>query len=310
MSLDSEVRTKSAARFGELRNRDISAGPTVVIVLVCLVWGLNQVAIKFCLPDIPPVMQVIIRSGGGLLMVLVWTWWRGVRLFERDGTLIAGLVVGVLFAAEFLMIFPGMQYTTASRATLFIYTAPFFVALGARWLLPGEQLSTLQWLGLALCFAGIVAAVGLPQPNVDHTVLLGDAMVLAGGALWGATTLVIKATRLRAIAPEKALIWQLAVAVPIMTVASVLWGEHITQTPRPSAIAWLVFQVAVVGFTFPIWFTFIQRFAATKVSAFTFLVPLFGVATGCILLNEPFTLAFGLAVALVTAGLVLVNRRA
>jgi drug/metabolite transporter (DMT)-like permease len=290
--------------------RPLDAGPVALIVLMCLVWGLNQVAIKYSLPDVPPIIQVIIRSGGGLLIVLAWTWWRGVPLFQRDGTLIAGVISGALFAAEFIMIFRGMLYTSASRASLFVYTAPFFVALGARWLLPGERLSASQWLGLALCFAGIAAAIGVPQPNVDPTVLLGDVMIIAGGALWGATTLVMKSTRLRAIAPEKTLIYQLAISVPIMAAASVLFGETITHTPGTVAVAWLAFQVAVVGFTFPIWFTFIQRYAATRVSAFTFLVPLFGVLAGCVLLNEPFTPAFGIAVALVITGLVLVNRRA
>ena len=84
--------------------------------------------------------------------MLAWSWCRGIALFKRDGTLIAGIVVGVLFAAEFLMIFPAMVYTSASRASLFIYTAPFFVALGARGLLPDEHLSARQWLGLRACW--------------------------------------------------------------------------------------------------------------------------------------------------------------
>jgi drug/metabolite transporter (DMT)-like permease len=128
--------------------------------------------------------------------------------------------------------------------------------------------------------------------------------------LWAATTLVMKASRLRTIAPEKTLIYQLAVSVPIMAATSVMFGETITHAPGTVAIAWLAFQIAVVGFTFPIWFTFIQRYAATRVSAFTFLVPLFGVLAGCVLLNEPFTPAFAVAAALVILGLVLVNRRA
>ena len=290
--------------------RALEAGPIFLIVLMCLVWGLNQVAIKFALPDVPPILQVVIRSGGGLLIVLAWAFWRGIPLTRLDGTLVAGLVSGVLFAAEFIMIFRGMLYTSASRASLFLYTAPFFVALGARWLLPGERLSAPQWVGLMLCFLGIGAAVGLPQPNVDPTVLLGDVMLIAGGALWGATTLVMKSTRLRLVAPEKTLIYQLAISVPIMAATSVIAGEEVTHAPGAVAAAWMVFQVAVVGFTFPIWFTFIQRYAATRVSAFTFLVPLFGVAAGCLLLNEPFTPAFAVAVALVVTGLVLVNRRA
>jgi drug/metabolite transporter (DMT)-like permease len=289
--------------------RALEAGPIAVIVLMCVVWGLNQVAIKFSLPDVPPVIQVVIRSGGGLLIVLAWAWWRGIPLTKRDGTLVVGIISGALFAGEFIMIFRGMLYTSASRASLFIYTAPFFVALGARWLLPNEHFTAVHWLGLALSFLGIAAAIGLPQPNVDPTVVMGDLMIIAGAALWGATTLFMKATRLRLIAPEKTLVYQLAVSVPIMAVASLLFGETVTHAPGTAAIAWMLFQVAVVGFTFPVWFTFIQRYAATRVSAFTFLVPLFGVLAGCILLNEPFTPAFAVAAALVIGGLVLVNRR-
>jgi len=291
------------------RPLDLDAGPVAVIVAVCLIWGLNQVAIKFTLPDVPPVMQVAIRSAGGLALVLAWAWGRRIPLLRPDGTLVPGLVCGLLFAAEFIVLFRAMLYTSAGRASLFLYTAPFFVALGARWLIPGERMSRWQWLGLALCFAGIAAAVGLPQPNVDPSVVAGDIMAIAAGALWASTTLVIKATRLAVASPEKTLIYQLVVSVPVMAAASALFGEQVTHAPGAVAVAWLAFQIAVVGFTFPIWFTFIQRYAATRVSAFTFLVPLFGVAAGCLLLGEPFTPAFGAAVALVVGGLVLVNRR-
>jgi drug/metabolite transporter (DMT)-like permease len=114
--------------------RPLDAGPVALIVALCLFWGLNQVAIKFTLPDLPPLIQVGIRTAGGLLIVLAWTKFRGVNLFERDGTLIPGLAAGALFALEFIFIFPGLMFTTASRASLFVYTAPFFVSLGAHWL--------------------------------------------------------------------------------------------------------------------------------------------------------------------------------
>lgn len=290
--------------------RPLDAGAIAVIVLTCLVWGLNQVAVKFALPDVPPIIQLLVRSIGGLVIVLAWTWWRGVPLMRRDGTLVAGVFAGLLFSAEFILLFRGLAYTSASRASLFIYTAPFFVALGARWLLPGERLSAAQWLGLASCFAGIAAAVGIPQPNVAPSVLLGDAMIIVAGAFFGAITLVVKATSLRSVAPERTLAYQLVVSIPILTVASIAFGESMTRTPGAATLAWLAFQIGVVGVTFPIFFTLIQRYAATRVSAFTFLVPLFGIAAGCILLNEPFTPAFAAATALVVTGLVLVNRRA
>jgi len=290
--------------------RPLDAGPVSLIVLLCLFWGLNQVAIKFTLPDLPPLMQVGIRTAGGLLIVLAWTKFRGVGLFARDGTLIPGLIAGALFALEFVFIFPGMLFTTASRASLFVYTAPFFVALGAKWLLPNERMSAVQWIGLVLCFCGLIAAIGIPQVNVDANVLFGDLMVIIGAALWGATTLVVKSTKLATAPPEKTLIYQLAVSVPIFFVMSALFGERITHTPSVLGASWMFYQILVVGLTFPAWFWLIQKFSATRVSAFTILTPLFGVAAGCILLNEPFTMAFALAVVLVSAGLILVNRRA
>ena len=290
--------------------RSLDAGPIALIILLCMCWGLNQVAIKFSFPDVPPLMQVTIRCSGGLLIVLAWTWYRGVRLFERDGTLVPGLISGVLFGLEFALIFPGMLYTTASRASLFVYTAPFFVALGARWFLPNERLAPIQWIGMVLCFYGLAAAIGIPQPDVDARVLFGDAMILLGAAIWGATTLVMKASKLVTVAPEKMLIYQLVVSVPMLVALSAAFGERMTHMPGPVATGWMVFQILVVGLTFPVWFTLIQRFSATRVSAFTVLTPLFGVAAGFLLLNEPFTLAFGIAVVLVAAGLILVNRRA
>ena len=302
MSVSSEVAAPQA--------RALDAGPIAVIVLMCMCWGLNMVAIKFSLPDFPPLVQVAIRISGGFFIVLAWCWYRGIRLFERDGTLVPGLITGALFGLEFAFIFPAMQFTTATRASLFIYIAPFFVALGARWFLPNEKLVPVQWLGLILCFLGLAAAIGIPQPDVDARVLLGDMMVIIGAAIWGATTLVMKASKLVTVAPEKTLMYQLTVAVPILFALSAALGERITHVPGPVAVWWLVFQILVVGLTFPVWFTLIQRFSATRVSAFTVLTPLFGVAAGCLLLNEPFTLAFGIAVVMVVAGLILVNRRA
>ncbi|MBV8745567.1 MAG: DMT family transporter [Xanthobacteraceae bacterium] len=290
------------------RSRPLDAGAASLIVLMCLLWGLNQVAIKFSLPDVPPFIQAVIRSTGGLLIVLGWVRLRGVALIARDGTLLPGIAAGLLFGLEFLLIYGGLRFTTASRASLFLYTAPFFVALGGRWLMPGEHLGPGQWAGLALCFVGLALAIGVPQANVGARMLLGDALLIGAGAAWGATTLVIKATRLNRISPEKTLVYQLVISIPVLAVAAALFQERVTAVPGPTALSWLLYQVAVVGVTFPFWFWLIQRYSATRVSAFTILTPLFGVAAGCLLLGEPFTLAFAAAVALVIAGLVLVNR--
>jgi drug/metabolite transporter (DMT)-like permease len=229
-------------------------------------------------------------------------------LFKRDGTLGAGILAGVLFAIEFLLIYRGLVWTTATRGVLFLYLAPFFVVLGSRWLVPGDHFRTSQWLGLLLSFAGIVIAFGVPTPNSDPHQALGDLMFVGAAAAWAATTLVIKASALNRVSAEKTLLYQLAVSAPLLGIGAVAFGEHIGVMPSSLALGVFAYTVAVVSVTFPVWFWLIVRYSAGRLSAFTFLTPLCGVAAGHLVLNEPLTPPFVLAVVLVAGGLILVNR--
>ena len=176
--------------------RPLDAAAAALAVVLCLSWGFNQVAVKLALPEIPPLIQAAFRSTFGALIVVAWARARGVKLMEPDGTLVPGLIAGVLFGLEFLLIYRGLVWTSASRASLFIYTAPFIVVIGARWLLPGDRFDRWQWAGLLLSFAGMVVAFGVPTPGGNPHELIGDLMLVLAGAAWAATTLVIKATRL------------------------------------------------------------------------------------------------------------------
>ena len=288
--------------------RPLSPGAAALMLMLCLSWGFNQIAIKLALPDIPPMLQATIRSAGALPVLLLVARLRGVKLFERDGTLGAGLFAGVLFGLEFVLIYRGLLLTTASRAVVFLYTAPFFVALGSYQFL-GERLRASQWGGLALSFAGVAVAIGVPQPDVDANVLWGDLMVVGGGAMWAATTLVAKGTALRRAAPEKALGYQVALSVPILAFAAWFSGETLTRVPGALALSLLVYQaIWVVGLTFLIWFALVQTYSASKLSAFTFITPLFGVVASYFIMHDTLTPAFGAAALLVIAGLYLVNR--
>jgi drug/metabolite transporter (DMT)-like permease len=288
--------------------RSLSPGAVALMLMLCLSWGFNQIAVKLALPDIPPMLQATIRSTGALPMLLLIARLRGVKIFKRDGTLGAGLFAGVLFGIEFVLIYRGLLLTSASRAVVFLYTAPFFVALGSYQFL-GERLRASQWGGLGLSFAGVALAIGVPQANVDADVLLGDLMIVGGGALWAATTLLVKATRLLRAPPEKALSYQVAMSIPILGLAAWLSGETLTRVPGPLALSLMVYQaVWVVGLTFLVWFSLVKTYSASKLSAFTFITPLFGVVASYFILHDVLTLAFGAAALLVIAGLYLVNR--
>lgn len=289
--------------------RPLDAAGMAITVFLCVTWGFNQPAIKLAiLEGVPPLLQCAIRSALGMLIVLGIMRVRGLPVLARDGTLVAGVIVGILFGLEFLLIYRGLIYTAASRATLFIYLAPFFVVLGSRWLFPGDRFRIMQWTGLVLAFAGMVTAFGVPAPASSPHQLIGDLMMAAAAAAWAATTLVIKASSLSRISPEKTLLYQVAVCVPIVAAGAWVFGERMTAMPSAVALGSLAYQTVVLGTTFSLWFALIVKFSASRLSAFTFLTPLFGVAAGHFVLGEPLTPAFALAVALVAGGLILVNR--
>ena len=288
--------------------RALTPGAIALMLMLCLSWGFNQIAVKLVLPDVPPMLQALTRSVGALPVLLIIGWLRGVKFFERDGTFWPGACAGVIFGIEFVLIYRGLLLTSASRAVVFLYTAPFFVALGS-YVFLGERLRPSQWGGLALSFAGVALAIGVPQANVDANVLFGDLLIVAGGSLWAATTLIVKATTLIKAPAEKGLGYQVALSIPILGFAAWISGESITHVPGPLSLALLAYQSFwVVGLTFLLWFALVKTYSASKLSAFTFITPLFGVAASYFIMHDTLTVAFGIAALLVIAGLYLVNR--
>lgn len=282
-----------------------------LLLACCLFWGFQQILIKTTVTEVPPLWQAALRFAGATAMLWMWCAMRGIRLFERDGTLAAGLLAGALFAGEFSCIYLGLRDTTASRLTVFLYTSPFVVALLLpRWV-AAEKLRPLQWFGLFIAFAAVAAAFseGFSGATTARQ-LRGDALGLFGGVLWGLTTLVIRASALSRVSAEKTLFYQVAVTAAVAPLLSLLLGE--TWSLNYSAYAWgsLAAQTAVGAFaSYLTWMWLLRHYPATQMSSFTFLTPVFALVLGVALLHEPLTAQLVLALCGVAAGIVLVNRK-
>ena len=278
------------------------------VVLLCAIWGFTQVAIKMANAGVSPLMQAGLRSAGSALVLWAWSAGRGVPLFRRDGSLAHGVVIAVLFAGEFILIYGGLVLTTAARSVLFVSTAPFVVALGAHVFVPGERLTRRKVIGLTCAFAGIVVAVADALRLPTRTELVGDLMVLGGAICWGATTVAIKARRGAALTPNKTLFYQLAGSALLLFPLSVAIGEPGLVDPSPIVVGSLLYQIIVVAFaSYLAWFWLLARYPASQLSAFSFLMPLFGMAAGALLLGERVGVALAGAMALVALGIYLVN---
>ena len=295
------------------RKAHLDALAVFSLVGCCFFWGLNQVAAKAAMAEIPALWQAAGRSIGGALLVWAWSGFRGIALFERDGTLRGGLVAGLLFAAEMGCIFFGLEFTTASRMVVFIYLAPFVVALGMPFIARSERLSPIQMAGLAIAFAGVAWAFaeGFSKPAAGAHQWIGDALGVLAAVLWGATTLAIRGSRLTSASAEKTLLYQLLTSGVLLALAALLTGAPLPTRLSPRATGSLAFQIVVVTFaSYLVWFWLIRSYPATRLASFTMLTPVFGLLMGAVLLHEPITARLVVALVAVAAGIVLVNRSA
>jgi drug/metabolite transporter (DMT)-like permease len=278
-----------------------------ILLVCCMFWGFQQVLVKATVAELPPVFQSAVRGLGATLLLWLWCQWRGVRLFERDRSLKAGLLVGCLFAVEFAFIYIGLQHTSASRLTVFLYTSPFWVAALLPLFIRTERLRPVQWLGMACAFAAVVFAL---REGFGGGGATGDLMGLAAGALWGLTTVAIRAANLTRLSAEKLLFYQLAVSTAVLILLSLGMGEPWDGHWSGFAIGSVAVQTVVGAFaSYLAWMWMLGHYPATKISAFVFLTPLFALLFGMLWLGEAVTPTLILSLTLVAVGIVLVNRK-
>lgn len=272
--------------------------------------GLNQVMMKMVNAGMNPVFQAGLRSACALLPVLAWALWRRRCLSISDGSLLPGLICGLLFSFEFLLLFTALDYTTVARTSIMFYTMPVWVAIGAHFLIPGEKLTRRKFSGLVLAVTGVGIALSNNASPASEYALLGDIMALAGATGWAGIALTARTTRLAKASVEMQLLYQLAVSAPVLLALAPLFGPSFrAMTPELWGI--FAFQVlAVISFGFLLWFHILKLYPASDMASFAFLTPLFGVFFGWLVLSEQLSAAVLAALVLVGAGIWLVNRAA
>ena len=277
---------------------------------LCILWGLQQVVLKLAAPDISAVMQIALRSGLSAFMVYpMIKLAKGTSLWGRD-YLAAGILVGLLFAAEFFLVAQALRFTSAAHTVVLLYTAPIFVALGLHWKLPAERLSLIQWLGIAFAFFGIVIAFLFP-PAVSQaaasSALWGDVLALLAGVLWAATTIAVRLTKLAEAPATQTLFYQLFIAFLVLFPVAFFMGQATIHWSVLSLTS-LLFHTVVVSFaSYLIWFWLLKKYLASQLGVFSFLTPIFGMCFGVVLLNEQLELNFLVGTCFVLMGVVAVS---
>jgi drug/metabolite transporter (DMT)-like permease len=277
-----------------------------LVLALCTLWGVQQVVIKSVATDVPPVMQLAIRFGIAAVFFGIWVAVREGRRAFRDGTLPSGVLLGVMFSLEFIFVGSSLARTTAAHATVFLYSAPIFTALGLQFL-PEEQLDRIQWIGIGAAFLGVVVAFIGPGARAAADVFLGDLIALCGGISWGMSNVILRRGRVGSASTAKTVLYQVGVATILMFAFAFATGQaHAVFTTQ--AIAALTFQTACISvLSYLLWFWLLRRYFTSRLMLMSLMTPLFGVLFGALFLKDPIELRFALGASLVLAGILVVN---
>lgn len=298
------------------RKDHIDALGAALLIAVSANLGLNQALIKLVNAGMSPAFQAGMRSACAILPVVGYMLWRSRKIRLDDGSLVPGIVCGVIFAAEFYLLFGALDRTTVSRSAVLFYTMPVWVALAAHFLIPGDRLTPRRVAGLLLAVAGVAVAMLRPSAGsvtagsgLASTMLTGDLMALAGATGWAAIVIIARTTKLSKSSPEMQLLYQLVISAPLLILLAWAGGDTLrTMTPLLwGAFAYQVIGVVAVGFT--VWFWLLSVYPASGMASYAFLTPLFGVLFGWLIFGEQLTPSLIIALVLVGAGIWLVNRR-
>lgn len=291
------------------KKSSIDAAGAAILIIFMAVLGLNQVAVKVVNAGMAPVFQAGLRSLCAAPLIFAYCLIRNTPINTSRAVLIPGIVAGTAFAFEFALLFQAVQWTTVARASVFFYTMPFWVAIGAHFLIPNERLTPVRIIGLLLAGAGVVVALSNKNSAAGELALVGDVLSLLAAAGWAAIALIARTTKFSTITPDLQLLYQLVVSAIILIPLAILLGDTFRD---PTPVHWMIFVVQVVFVVcigFMTWFWVLSVYPASDMASFSFLAPLFGVLFGWLILGEPITITIVIALILVAIGIILVNRR-
>lgn len=288
------------------RKDRLDAFGAALLVGVALLLAFNQIIVKIVNSGLQPVFFAGLRSA--LAVVFVWGWlvWRKRPPRLNRTAYGPGIMMGVVFAVEFLCLFLALDLTTVGRTSVIFYSMPVWFAIMAHFGM-GERITPIRALGLALAFAGAAWAI-LSRTSGGEGSLIGDLFALGGAICWAGTAFLARRPVMRSEGPEMQLFWMVLVSAPILLIASPLFGPLIRDL-QPQHLGWLVFQASVVvAGGFITWLWLMSVYPASTVASFSFLTPIFGLALGALIFGETVTWPILGSALLVAVGIVLINR--
>ena len=289
-------------------NERITPRAGALALLTAVLWGGNALSIKIALAGAPPIALAGIRFFVGGVVILLWARWNRIplRLEAADRRGFTGLLM--IFLSQILLLNEGTNHTLASRSSVLMSAYPFFTALFAHLFIPGDRLSPLKVVGMALSFVGVVVLFAESLMLREFQYLFGDLLMLASAVLLGARQVYTKRLT-QGVHPCKVLVWQAGLSLPIFALLSAMFEPGAVYRFTPAVVSAIFYQgIIVEGFCFVVLVSLMRRYSASRLGVFGFATPVVGVALSALLLGEDISATLLVSVVLVGAGITVSNR--
>lgn len=291
------------------RKTHIDTIGALILVGFSLLLAGNQVAVKVTTTGFAPVFMAGARSFIGIFIVGFFMIWKGFPMWPRKGARFGAILMGSLFAYEFVCLFLALGVSSVSRVSIIFYSMPVWLSIAAHFLLEGERLTSIRFIGLCLALCGVVLAILSGSSDIGTLSYWGDFLALNAALAWAALALVVRLTKISEERAETQIFVQLLVSAPILLGASLLFGSPL-RDPEPWHYMSVFLQaLLIVAFAYWLWLKLMAVYPASGVASFSFLSPVFSVALGWLILGEHVGPLLVIGLVLVAVGLILINRK-
>ncbi len=283
----------------------------LIALAVSLLWGANLVALKLGLGTFPPLWSAFWRMLAGVIVVGLWAKSRRIQLRPTSNETGSIGLLGLLFVVQITALNTGADFTSPAYAVILLNSHPIFTNLMSHFYVPEDRLSWQRIAGLAIAFGGICfLSLGRPDAHLAPHPGWGNLIVVISGFLL-AVRMVYTQRLVQTMEPVRAVLWQMVVSLPFFAVMALLWEQPTLQPVTWPPVAALLYQgVVIAGLCFVVWTHLLRRHSPGTLSMFGFTVPIFGVVLSALIFGEALTVRLLAGAAAVTAGIIVVTRRA
>jgi len=289
-------------------NDDLTVRAAALTIFICILFGGNPVAIKFCLTGLGSFTAAGIRFSIAAIVIFIWAKYKKIPLKINQKQLGQLLILAAIFVVQLSCFYMGMDKTTASHGALISNVLPFIVLVLAHFFIPGDTISFKKGIGITLGFIGVLLLF-FDEQDLTGELRKGDLIVLVAVFMWSSNAVYVK----RIISQynvAQITIYPMTFGIPIFFLGGYLWDDPMIRMINPTVIKAILYQsIVTASFGFIAWNTLLQKFGATALHSFIFIMPLTGVLFGVLLLEETFTLHLATSIAFIVTGVIIVNLR-